>query len=276
MRGAPAPGRGRHLQLPGRGDPAAVRHPRRLPGAAPRPGPPRAGRRPRGRRLRTGDRARRGVHGHVGAGRDQPGHGHRHRAAQFGADGGHHRQRAGGADRQGRLPGDRHQRHHAADDQAQLPGPRRGRPAAGRRRGVPHRAVRAPRAGPHRHHQGRPPAGDAGDPPVRGRGRGRPARLPAEHGRSPAPAQVGRGRDRRCQAPGHPGRSRGPPRRGLGRPGRVRGEDPDPGRLDAARDRGDRRDPPAGLWLHGDARLEARQPGHPERRPARRHRDALR
>ena len=43
-------------------------------------------------------------------------------------------------DRQGRVPGDRHQRHHAADDQAQLPGPRRRRAAAGRRRGVPHRA----------------------------------------------------------------------------------------------------------------------------------------
>ena len=38
----------------------------------------------------------------------------------------------------------------------------------------------------------------------------------------------------------------------------------------------DRRDAPAGLRLHGHARLEARQPGDPERRPADRHRDALR
>ena len=56
----------------------------------------------------------------------------------------------------------------------------------------------------------------------------------------------------------------------------VRREDPDPGRLDAARDRGDRRDAPARLRLHGHARLEARQPGDPVRRPAHRHRDALR
>ena len=96
----------------------------------------------------------------------------------------------GRADRQGRLPGDRHQRHHPADDQAQLPGPRRRRPAAGRRRGVPHRPDRAAGAGPHRHHQGRPPAGDAGDAPDRGRGHRRAARLPAEHGRPSAPAQA--------------------------------------------------------------------------------------
>ena len=81
--------------------------------------------------------------------------------ARLRADGRDHRERAQRPDRQGRVPGDRHQRHHAADDQAQLPGPRRQRPAARRRRGVPHRPLRATRAGPHRHHQGRPPAGDA-------------------------------------------------------------------------------------------------------------------
>ena len=83
------------------------------------------------------------------------------------------------ADRQGRLPGDRHQRHHAADDQAQLPGARRRRAAAGRRRGVPHRPDRSPGSGPHRHHQGRAPAGDARRAPDRGGDRRRASRASA-------------------------------------------------------------------------------------------------
>ena len=66
--------------------------------------------------------------------------------ARLGPDRRHHRQRSGGAPGQGRLPGDRHHRHHPADDQAQLPGPRRRRPAAGHRRGVPHRPDRSARA----------------------------------------------------------------------------------------------------------------------------------
>ena len=173
------------------------------------------------------------------------------------------------ADRQGRLPGDRHQRHHAADDQAQLPGPRRRRAAAGRRRGVPHRPDRSPGPGPHRHHQGRAPAGDPRRAPDRGRGHRRAPRLPPEPGRPRPPAQDRRDRDRRGQAAGHPRRPRRPPRRGVGRPAGVRREDLDPGGLDAARDRCDGRDPSAGLRLHGHARLEARQPRDPERRPAR-------
>ncbi len=94
-------------------------------------------------------------------------------------DGRDHRQCAGRADRQGCVPGDRHQRHHAADDQAQLPGPRRRRAAARRGRGVPHRPQRAARSGPHRHHQGRAPAGDPGRASDRGGGHRRPAGLPS-------------------------------------------------------------------------------------------------
>ncbi len=146
VRGAPPPGRRCLLLLPGRRDPAALRHPRRLSRAPPRPRPSRAGRRARGRRLRPGHRAGRRVHGHLRPGRHEPRHRDRDRAPRLGADGRHHRQRARRADRQGRLPGDRHQRHHPADDQAQLPGPRRRRPAARRGRGVPHRPDRAARA----------------------------------------------------------------------------------------------------------------------------------
>ena len=113
----------------------------------------------------------------------------------------------GGAHRQGRLPGDRHQRHHAADDQAQLPRPRRRRPAARHRRGLPHRPDRPPRPGPRRHHQGRPPAGDArrasrprtrSSPACRASARtstatrasssSRPPRSPRPSGRSSSPA----------------------------------------------------------------------------------------
>ena len=133
--------------------------------------------------------------GTSGPGRDEPRHRHRDGAARLRADGRDHRQRARRPDRQGRLPGDRHQRHHAADDQAQLPGPRRRRPAAGRRRGVPHRPDRPAGPGPHRHHQGRPPAGDARRAPDRGRGHRRAARLPPEPRRPRPPAQA-RGRTR--------------------------------------------------------------------------------
>ena len=63
-----------------------------------------------------------------------------------------------------------------------------------------------PGPGPHRHHQGRAPAGDPGHPPDRGRGRRRAARLPAEHGRPPAPAQA----RRRPRSPRPSGRSSWP------------------------------------------------------------------
>ena len=125
LRGAPPPGRRRLLQLSRRRDPAALRRPRRLSGAPPRPRPPRAGRRPRRRRLCPGNRPGRGLHGDVRARRDQPRDRDRHRPARLRPDGRDHRQRALRPDRQGRLPGDRHQRHHPADDEAQLPRPRR-------------------------------------------------------------------------------------------------------------------------------------------------------
>ena len=92
----------------------------------------------------------------------------------------------------------------------------------------------------------------------------------------PPPAQAGGRRDRPREATGDHGRPRRPPCRGLGRPPGLRREDEHPGRLDAARDRRDRRDASARLRLHGDARLEARQPGDPVGRPAHRLRDALR
>ena len=272
----PPPGRRRLLQLPGRRDPAALRRPWRLPGAAPRPRPPRAGRGPRGGRLRPCHRHGRRVHGHLRPRRHEPRHGHRDGDARLGADGRHHRQRALRPDRQGCVPGDRHQRHHAADDEAQLPRPRCRRAAARRRRGVPHRAQWPTRPGPHRHHQGRAPAGDPRRAPDPRRGRRRAAGVPAQPRRPRPPAQDGRHGDRERQAPGHPGRPRRPARRGVGRPEGVRREDLDPGGLDAARHRGDGRDAPARLRLHGHARLEARQPCDPERRPAHRHRDALR
>ena len=216
------------------------------------------------------------VHGDLRPGRHEPRHRDRHGPARLDPDGRDHRQRPGGPHRQGRLPGDRHQRHHAADDQAQLPGPRRRRPAAGRRRGVPHRPDRPARPGPHRHHQGRPPAGDDRRASLRGRDRGRPAGLPPDIRGTSQAAQAGGRRDRSGQAAGDPGRPRRPPRRGLGRPAGLRREDQHPGRLDPARDRGHGRDASAGLRLHGHARLEARQPGDPVGRPADRHRDALR
>ena len=133
-----------------------------------------------------------------------------------------------------------------------------------------------PGPGPHRHHQGRAPAGDPRRAPDRGRGRRRAPGLPAEPRWPRPPAQDGRDGDRERQAPGHPRRPRRPARRGVGRPAGLRREDLDPGGLDAARHRGDGRDASARLRLHGHARLEARQPRDPERRPAHRHRHALR
>ena len=133
-----------------------------------------------------------------------------------------------------------------------------------------------PGPGPHRHHEGRPPAGDERPAPDRRGGRRRPARLPPEPRRERPPAQARRPGARQGEAAGDPRRPRRPPRRGLGRPRRVRREDPDPGRPHAARHRRDRRGPSAQLRLHGDARLEARQPGDPVGRPAVRDRDALR
>ncbi len=102
------------------------------------------------------------------------------------------------------------------------------------------------------------------------------ARLPPEPRRPPAPAPPGRGRDRPRQTAAHLRRPRRADRRRDGRASRARRTDPDPGGLDAPRDRRYRRDAPARLRVHGDARLEARQPGDPGGRPDHRDRDALR
>ena len=163
VRGAHPPGRGRHLRLPRRRDPAALRRLGRLPQSS------------RHVLVRHEQGAAHAADGYARASggsasasapvrprRHQPRHRHRHRPARLRAHRRHHRQRARRAHRQGRLPGDRHHRHHAADDQAQLPGPQRRRHPARHRRGLPHRAHRAPGPGPRRHHQGRPDQRDAG------------------------------------------------------------------------------------------------------------------
>ena len=105
------------------------------------------------------------------------------------------------------------------------------------------------------------------------------AGLPGFRPTVEGPPQAAQDRDPRAragEAPADPRRARRPGRRGLGRAEGVRREDAGPGRLDAAGHRRDGRDAPAGLRLHGDARLEARQPGDPERRPPDRDRDAVR
>ena len=189
------------------------------------------------------DRPRRRLHGHVRPGRHEPRHRHRHRAPRLRPDGRDHRQRARRAHRQGRVPGDRHQRHHAADDEAQLPGPQRRRPAAGHRRGVPHRPHRPARARSTSTSR-RTPSSRRRAPSTRPTRRSSPAcpasgRTSTANGRQLKLAARG---DRQREAAGDPRRPRRPPRRGLGRPRRVRREDPDPGRPHAARHRGDRRD----------------------------------
>ena len=79
-----------------------------------------------------------------------------------------------------------------------------------------------------------------------------------------------------AKRPADPRRARRADRRGVGR---ARARSPrrrDPGRLDAARHRRDGRGASPRVRLHGDARLEARQPRDPVGRPADRDRHALR
>ena len=142
--GLPQAGGGeRHLRAAGRpGDPPVRRAPRRS-GHPHLPGAPRAGRRAYGRRVREGHRPGRGLHGHLGAGGDQPGHADRRRLHGLGAAGGDHRPGRLHAGRHRRLPGGRHRRHHAADREALLPDQGRRRAAAGPRRGPVHRPVAA-------------------------------------------------------------------------------------------------------------------------------------
>ena len=96
------------------------------------PGAPRAGCRPHGRRVREGHRAGRRVHGHLGAGGDQPRDPDRRRLHGLGAAGGDHRPGRLHAGGHRRLPGGRHRRHHPADREALLPDQGRRGPAARR------------------------------------------------------------------------------------------------------------------------------------------------
>ena len=139
--------------------------------------------------------------------------------SSIGADGRHHRQCPGGADRQGRLPGDRHQRHHVADDEHNYlvrdadelprssPRPSTSRGASGGRA--------------HRHHQGRPAAGAPRGAPteadiVAGLPGFRRTRRPTVASSSWPPKAGQR------QAPDDPRRPRRAPRRGMGRAAGIR------------------------------------------------------
>ena len=95
-----------------------------------RAGAPRAGGRACRRRLCARHRRGRRRAGHLGPGRHECRHRHRHRVHGLDPDGDHHRAGADAGDRPRRLPGMRHGRHHAADRQAQLPRQGRARPRA--------------------------------------------------------------------------------------------------------------------------------------------------
>ena len=147
--------RGRGVRHPGRCHPARLRPAARLQDDPAHPGQARAGRGPRGHRVRAGHRPRRRVHGDQRPGRDQPGHAHRRRLHGLGPDGGHHRPGAVQPDRHRHLPGGRHLRDHHPDHQAQLPGHQARRHRPHHRRGVPRGLDRSAGAGAGRRSQGR-------------------------------------------------------------------------------------------------------------------------
>ena len=132
---------------PGRRGAAALR--RAVPAGQdpPHPGPPRAGRRARGRGLCPLDRQGRRRAGHLRPGCDQHRHRPHRRADGFGAAGLPDRPGADPHDRQRRLPGGRHGRHHPALHQAQLSGQAAGGSGPGHARGVPCRPLRPARPG---------------------------------------------------------------------------------------------------------------------------------
>ena len=112
----------------------------------PHPGPPRAGRDPRGRGLCALHRQGRRGAGHLGPRRDQRRHRPHRRADGLDPAGLHHRPGADAPDRHRRLPGVRHGRHHPPLHQAQLPGEARRGPAAHPARGLLRRHDRPARA----------------------------------------------------------------------------------------------------------------------------------
>ena len=110
----------------------------------------------------------------------------------------------------------------------------RRRHPARRRRGVLPRQPRPARAGPRRHHEGRPPAGDDRRAPLPRRRHRRAAGLPPDARGPPQAAQARRPEIAERQAAADPRRARRPHRGRDGRAQGVRGEDPDPRRVDAA------------------------------------------
>ena len=115
---------------------------------------PRAGRIPRGGRLRPCNGPHRRGAGHQRPGRNEPRHRHRHRLYGLCADGGLHRQRGHGGPGQGRLPGSLHRGHHDAHHQAQLHGAPGRRPGRHHACGFPHRPERPQRPGAGGHPEG--------------------------------------------------------------------------------------------------------------------------
>ncbi len=232
--GAHPPGRRRPVQLSRRRDPPALRHPRRLPRDPARPRPPRAGRRrmpPTATRVPPGGSAcawapAAPVRPTSSPGSPRPSwtpcRSSPSRAtcprALLGKDAFQEIDITGIT-----LPMTKHNYLvRDADDMPRVIAEAFYLAAHGRP---------GPRS--HRHHQGRAAAGDDRRAPHPRRDRRRPAGLPADPRRAPAPAQGRRPRDRAGEATADPGRARGPasPRPGTscGRsPRRPRSRSPGP------------------------------------------------
>ena len=154
----PLPGRGRRrvrLRLSGRRGPQHLRRVFQAGQGQARPGPARAGRGPRGRRLFALEPQGRRCARDLRARRHQRGHRDRDRVHGFDPDGGAVGPGADARDRPGRLPGVRRRRHHAAVRQAQLPGQGRQGPRGDDQEGVLSRRDRPAGPGAGRHPQGR-------------------------------------------------------------------------------------------------------------------------
>ena len=165
------------------------------------PRAPRAGRRPRGRRLRTYHPGGRRLPRHLRSRPDQRGHRHRHGLHGLHPAGGHQRPGAFQCHRPGCLPGMRLGGHHPALRQAQFPGQGRARPGHHHQEGLSHRPYRPARSGADRHSQGRVArplrfllSQDGVDALLQPGGQGPPG--PAQEGA--AAAAVGRAADGLC------------------------------------------------------------------------------
>ncbi len=263
--------RGR-LRPPGRRDPPAVRRLRARDDGAPRPRPPRAGRRAHGRGLRSRDRQGRCRDRHLRPRCDEPRHADRRRVDGLDAARLHHGPGAPASDRDGRVPGVRHHRHHDPDRQALVARPGRRRAAAGDEGGVPRRPHGPLRARPRR----RPARRPGGRARLRVPRRGRPPRLEAAQARPPAADQGRRPGARRGREADALRRRRRAERERVRRAPRARRARAAAGRHDAdgqERVPGDARAP---LRLAGHARPQVVELGHEQVRRARRGRRALR